>query len=178
MNKTTWSIDQAHSEIGFKVKHMMVSNVYGRFLWFEGDANIDEDNFENSTFTFSADIASVDSGNPDRDVHIQSPDFFDSVHYPKMTFKSTSIGRVDDENFTVTGDLTIKDITKPVTLSVEYSGLSMVDPWGDTKRGLSANGKINREDWGLTWNSALEAGGVLVGKEVTLSLDVQFVKQN
>ena len=95
-----------------------------------------------------------------------------------MTFKSTSIGRVDDENFTVTGDLTIKDITKPVTLSVEYSGLSMVDPWGNTKRGLSANGKINREDWGLTWNSALEAGGVLVGKEVTLSLDVQFVKQN
>lgn len=177
MSTTRWSIDRTHSEIGFKVKHMMVTNVYGRFLDFDGDAQIDEETFENSSFSFNAKIESVDTGNTDRDNHLQSADFFDSTQYPTLTFKSTSIGKVDDGYYRVTGDLTIRDTTKPVTLNVEYNGVSMVDPWGQTKKGLSATAKINRKDWGLTWNAALEAGGVLVSEDINLTLEVQFIKQ-
>jgi polyisoprenoid-binding protein YceI len=178
MSTTRWSIDRTHSEIGFKVKHMMVTNVYGRFLDFDGEAQIDEETFENSSFSFNAKIESVDTGNTDRDNHLQSADFFDSTQYPTLTFKSTSIGKVDDQYYRVTGDLTIRDTTKSVTLNVEYNGVSMVDPWGQTKKGLSANGKINRKDWGLTWNAALEAGGVLVSEDINLTLEAQFIKQS
>lgn len=177
MSTTRWSIDRTHSEIGFKVKHMMVTNVYGRFLDFDGEAQIDEETFENSSFLFNAKIESVDTGNTDRDNHLQSADFFDSTQYPTLTFKSTSIGKVDGGYYRVTGDLTIRDTTKPVTLNVEYNGVSMVDPWGQTKKGLSATAKINRKDWGLTWNAALEAGGVLVSEDINLTLEAQFIKQ-
>jgi polyisoprenoid-binding protein YceI len=155
----------------------MVTNVYGRFLDFDGEAQIDEETFENSSFSFNAKIESVDTGNTDRDNHLQSADFFDSTQYPTLTFKSTSIGKVDGGYYRVTGDLTIRDTTKPVTLNVEYNGVSMVDPWGQTKKGLSATGKINRKDWGLTWNAALESGGVLVSEDINLPLEAQFIKQ-
>lgn len=177
MSTTRWSIDRTHSEIGFKVKHMMVTNVYGRFLDFDGEAQIDEETFENSSFSFNAKIESVDTGNTDRDNHLQSADFFDSTQYPTLTFKSTSIGKVDGGYYRVTGGLTIRDTTKPVTLNVEYNGVSMVDPWGQTKKGLSATAKINRKDWGLNWNAVLEAGGVLVSEDINLTLEAQFIKQ-
>jgi polyisoprenoid-binding protein YceI len=178
MSTTKWSIDRTHSEIGFKVKHMMVTNVYGRFLEFDGDAQIDEEKFDNSSFSFHAGIASIDTGNTDRDTHLKSPDFFDETHYPRLRFVSTSINKVGDDSYRILGDLTIRDKTNPVALDVEYNGLNMVDPWGQTKKGFSATGKINRKDWGLTWNSSLDAGGVLVGEDINLSLEAQFVKQN
>lgn len=176
MNTTTWALDPAHSEIVFKVKHMMFTNVSGSFTQFEGSATTDGDDFNNASFDFSADVASVNTGNADRDGHLQSVDFFDAAQHPKLTFKSTAFTKKSEGEYTLTGDLSIHGVTKPVTLDVEFGGTAK-DPWGNTKAGLSATGKINRKDFGLTWNSALETGGVLVGEEVKLAIELQFIKQ-
>jgi polyisoprenoid-binding protein YceI len=174
---TKWSIDDKHSEIGFKVKHMMVTNVHGRFLEFEGNAEIDEDNFINSSFTFTANVDSINTGISDRDKHLKTTDFFNTKEYPTLTFKSTSITETDVNTYRIVGELTIREITNTITLNAEYDGATLIDPWGSTKRGLSATGKINRKDWGLTWNNTLNSGGLLVGEDVNLNLEVQFVKQ-
>lgn len=176
MAKATWAIDPTHSEIGFKVKHMMFTNVSGKFNLFDAEIQNEEENFETAAINFSAEVNSINTGNDDRDNHLRSADFFDVENFGKLTFKSTSVKKVNEGEYKISGDLTIKDVTKNITLDTEYSGL-MKDPWGNTKIGLSLNGKINRKEFGLTWNAALETGGVLVGEDIKLNAEVQFVKQ-
>jgi polyisoprenoid-binding protein YceI len=176
MAKSTWAIDPTHSEIGFKVKHMMFTNVSGKFNQFDATIENEDDDFTTSKISFSAEVNSVDTANADRDNHLRSADFFDVEAFARLSFKSTSIQKSNEGLYQVSGDLTIKDVTKNVTFETEYSGL-MKDPWGNTKIGLSINGKINRKDFGLTWNAALETGGVLVGEDIKLAAEVQFLKQ-
>jgi polyisoprenoid-binding protein YceI len=176
MAKSTWAIDPTHSEIGFKVKHMMFTNVSGKFKDFDATIENEDDNFETSKIKFSADVTSIDTNSADRDNHLRSADFFDVDNFSKLSFTSTDIKKIDDNTFKITGDLTIKDVTKSVVLDAEYSGL-MKDPWGNTKAGISLTGKINRKDFGLTWNAALETGGVLVGEEIKLQSEIQLIKQ-
>lgn len=176
MEKSTWTIDPTHSEIGFKVKHMMFTNVSGKFNQFEATIENQDEAFETSKINFSTDVNSVDTSNTDRDNHLKSADFFDADNFPKLTFTSTEIQKITDGEYKISGDLTIKDVTKNISFETEYSGF-MKDPWGNTKIGLSLNGKINRKDFGLTWNAALETGGVLVGEDIKLIAEVQFVKQ-
>ncbi|KGO82401.1 polyisoprenoid-binding protein YceI [Flavobacterium cauense R2A-7] len=176
MAKSNWGIDPTHSEIGFKVKHMMFTNVSGKFNAFEATIENEDDNFETSKINFTAETASVDTNNSDRDNHLRSAEFFEADVYPKLSFVSTSIKKKSENDYEIHGDLTIKDVTKNIVLETEYSGL-MKDPWGNTKAGLSLNGKINRKDFGLTWNAALETGGVLVGEEIKLASEIQLIKQ-
>lgn len=175
MNTTKWIIDPTHSEIGFKVKHMMFTNVSGRFLKYEGTFLTDGDNFENASISFSADIDSIDTGNTDRDNHLKSADFFDATSHPKLSFTASSFSKSGD-GYEMAGDLSVHGATKFVKLPVEFSGL-MTDPWGNTKAGLIITGKINRKDWGLNWNAALETGGVLVSEEVRLNIELQLIRQ-
>lgn len=176
MSTTKWAIDPTHSEIGFKVKHMMFTNVSGSFQQFDATVETEGDDFENAKIEFSADVASVTTANADRDNHLKSGDFFDAEQFPKMTFTATSFTKESESEYELKGDLTLRGVTKPVKLDVEFGGTAK-DPWGNLKAGLSATGKINRKDWGLNWNSALEAGGVLVGEEVKLVIELQFIKQ-
>ena len=175
MATTKWSIDPTHSEVGFKVKHMMFTNVSGKFKTYDAEITTEDDDFTKSEISFSADINSIDTNNTDRDNHLKSADFFDAENHPKLTFKSSSLTKSGDE-YQLTGELSLHGITKTVKLDAEVSGL-LKDPWGNTKVGLNIEGKINRKDWGLNWNSALETGGVLVGEEVKLSIELQFAKQ-
>lgn len=176
MDTIKWSIDRAHSEIGFKVKHMMFTNVHGRLEEFTATAESNGDDFDHARFSFNAMAASISTGSEDRDNHLRGEDFFNVEEFPEISFLSTSMMKVDNNNYVMLGDLTMRGVTKPVTLSVEFNGI-MNDPWGNTKSGFSATAKLNRTDWGLTWNSVLETGGVLISEEVVLSIDVQFVKQ-
>ncbi len=175
MATSKWNLDPSHSEIGFKVKHMMFTNVSGKFNGFEATVTNEDDNFETSKISFSADVATIDTNNTDRDNHLKSADFFEVEKFPKLTFVSTGVKKTSEGSFVVSGDFTIKDVTKTIDLDVEYSGL-MKDPWGNTRTGFVITGKINRKDFGLTWNAALETGGVLVGEEVKFNIDVQLVK--
>jgi len=175
MATSKWNLDPSHSEIGFKVKHMMFTNVSGKFNAFEATVTNEDDNFETSKISFSADVASIDTNNTDRDNHLRSADFFEVEKFPKLTFVSTGVKKTGEGSYVVSGDFTIKDVTKTIDLDVEYSGL-MKDPWGNTRTGFVITGKINRKDFGLTWNAALETGGVLVGEEVKFNIDVQLVK--
>jgi len=176
MAKSTCAIDPAHSEIGFKVKHMMFTNVSGKFNVFEATIENEDDNFESSKIKFSTEAASIDTRNSERDNHLRSADFFDVDNFPKIYFASTGIRTVDKNNYEVEGDLTIRGVTKNITLAVSYSG-PMKDPWGNIKTGFSLSSKINRKDFGLTWNAVLESGGVLVSEEIKIVSEVQFVKQ-
>lgn len=173
---TKWAIDPAHSEIHFKVRHMMVSNVTGSFGQFEGSVESETDDFQGADIEFSADVASISTNNTDRDNHLKSDDFFNAEHYPKLSFKSTSFSKKSDGDYELKGDLTIRDVTKPVTLAVEYNGTA-VDPYGQTKAGFEISGKINRKDYNLKWSAVTEAGNVVVSDEVRLVLNVQLVKQ-
>lgn len=171
---TKWAIDPTHSEITFKVKHLMFTNVSGRFMKF--NASIETDHaFENSKIKFTGSVDSLTTGNADRDTHLMSPDFFDAPQFPEIIFKSTSINKITDSDYELLGDLTMHGVTKPVKMTAEYGGI-MTDPWGNSKLGLSLIGKINRKDWGLNWNAPLEAGGVLVGEEIKLDIGLQFTK--
>jgi len=176
MSTTKWSIDPTHSEIGFKVKHMMFTNVSGSFQKFDASIETEDDNFENAKIEFTGDVDSITTGNTDRDTHLLSPDFFDAAAFPKLTFSATSFKKQNEGEYELKGDLTLHGVTKPAQLDVEFGGLAK-DPWGNLKAGMSISGKINRKDWNLNWNSALEAGGVLVGEEVKLNIELQFVKQ-
>ncbi len=176
MATTKWAIDPTHSEIGFKVKHMMFTNVSGKFENYDASITTDGDTFENASISFSADVNSVDTRNTDRDNHLKSADFFDAENHPKLTFKASSFTKVDDDNYELSGDLSLRGVTNFVKLPVEFSGL-MKDPWGNTKAGLNISGKISRKEWGLNWNSALETGGVLVSDDVRLNIELQLVKQ-
>lgn len=176
MSNSVWAIDPSHSEIGFKVKHMMFTNVSGKFNTFEAEITNQDDKFETSAISFTADVKSIDTASGDRDNHLRSADFFDVEKFPSLKFVSTGMQKLSETEYKVTGDFTIKDITKPITLDAEYSGL-MKDPWGNTRAGFILNGKINRKDFGLTWNAALETGGVLVGEDVKLVCEIQLVKK-
>ncbi len=169
-----WTIDPTHSEIGFKVKHMMFTNVKGFFNDYTADITFNDD-LKEADLQFEAKINSIFTNNADRDNHLKSADFFDADQFPSLKFKSTQISGSGDD-YEIKGDLTIKGITRPVTLKGEFSGL-MSDPWGNTKVGLNLAGKINRKDFGLTYNAALETGGVLVGEDVQLNAEVQLVEQ-
>lgn len=155
---------------------MMFTNVSGHFTSFEAGIENEDDRFETSSIHFSADVNSINTNNTDRDNHLRSADFFDVEKFPKLTFITTSIQKLKEGEYKITGDLTIKDVTKSITLDTEYSGL-MKDPWGNTKAGIAMQGKINRKDFGLSWNAALETGGVLVGEEIKLQAEVQLIKK-
>ncbi len=172
---TTWNIDPAHSAAEFKVKHMMISNVKGKFSGISGVLHRFEADDTRSALEVSIDAGTINTHDAQRDGHLKSADFFDVEKFPAMTFKSTHIEQ-KGSGFAVTGDLTIHGVTRPVILNVEEVSEPAKDPWGNTRIGLSATAKINRKDFGLTWNTALETGGLLVGDEVTIALDVQFIK--
>ena len=170
-NKTNWSIDPTHSEVAFKVKHMMISTVTGYFEDFQATAKTDGESFNNAVIEFSAKTASINTKNKDRDAHLKSDDFFNSEKFPEIKFASKSF---DGEQ--LTGDLTIRDVTKEITLDAEFNGIA-VDPYGQTKAGFEVNGEINRKDFNLTWSAVTEAGSIVVSDKVKLAIDVQFVKQ-
>ncbi|WP_410005164.1 YceI family protein [Aequorivita nionensis] len=169
--KTVWNIDTTHSEINFKVKHMMISTVTGSFEKFDGKVEASNDDFKNGNFSFSAEIDSVNTNNKDRDNHLKSDEFFGAEKNSKLTFKSKSF----DGNKMI-GDLTIKGVTKEVELETEFNGTA-VDPYGQTKAGFEFEGQINRKDFGLTWNAVTEAGSVVVSDKVKLIASLQFIKQ-
>jgi polyisoprenoid-binding protein YceI len=174
--KTKWNLDPTHSEIGFKVKHMMITNVSGSFGTFHVDTETAGNDFETAIINFTADLQSISTANPDRDNHLKSPDFFDAASFPKLKFASTKVGKKNEGEFIIEGDLTIKDVTKKIKLNAEFGGIGK-DPWGNEKAGFTLTGKINRTDFGLNWNAALETGGVLVSEEVRLFAEIQLVKQ-
>ncbi len=177
MSTTTWEIDPVHSSIQFKVRHMMIANVKGEFTTVRGTLNLDNDDISRSTLDASIDVASINTRDSQRDTHLKSADFFDVERFPTMTFRSTAIRPAKKGELTLAGDLTIHGVTKPVTLEVEGPTPEGKDPWGNTRMGASAMTKINRKDFGLMWNAPLEAGGVLVGDDVNITLDLEFVKK-
>ncbi|SKB60648.1 Polyisoprenoid-binding protein YceI [Sphingobacterium nematocida] len=171
----TWNLDTAHSEIEFKVRHMMISTVKGQFKNFEVSINSESDDISKGTVSVKIDTTSLDTKNEQRDQHLKSSDFFDATEFPTITFVSTSVvGDVQDE-FKINGDLTVKGITKPIVVKAEFGGIAK-DPWGNEKVGYTVKGAINRSDFGLTWNAALETGGVMVSEEVKFEGELQFVK--
>ncbi|MDQ0268472.1 YceI family protein [Cytobacillus purgationiresistens] len=175
MTKTKWALDSAHSSVDFAIKHMMIANVKGTFNQFDAVIEADPEDLTTASIELTIDLASIDTRNEDRDNHLRSADFFNVENNPKMTFKSAKIESKGDGEYDVTGDLTISGVTKSETIAVTYEG-SGVDPWGNVKAGFTAQGSLSRSDYGLTWNSALETGGVLVGDKVKISLDIQAAK--
>ena len=173
---TTWTIDPTHTEVGFAVRHLMISTVRGRFGAVSGTVLVDEANPRNSRLDVTIDTTSIDTRQEQRDAHLRSADFFDAAQYPAMRFVSKRVEGDVTTEFRVTGDLTIRNVTREVTLDVTAEGQGM-DPWGNQRAGFSAKGKINRGDFGLTWNQLLEAGGVAVGDEIKLSIDTELVRQ-
>lgn len=171
--RTTWKLDPSHSTIEFVAKHMMITTVRGRFAEFEGTIVADEANIGASSVEVTMKAASIDSRADQRDAHLRSPDFLDVEKYPEVTFRSTRVEGSKDK-FTVTGDLTIRDVTRPITLDATFEGTGK-DPWGGTRSSFSASGKFDRRDYGLTWNVALEAGGILVSNEVKIQIEAQAV---
>ena len=169
-----YTLDVSHSRLGFVARHAMVTKVRGQFGAFTGTARIDEANPSASKVDLSIDVASVETGSADRDGHLKSGDFFDAETYPTITFTSTKVER-DGDDWNITGDLTIKDVTKPVTIEFEQTG-SAVDPFGNTRVGFEGDVTVNRKDWDLTWNAALETGGVLVSEKVKLEFDVSAIR--
>ena len=173
---TTWKLDPAHSSAEFKVKHMMISNVKGRFSGLNGTLLEHATDASLSSIEATVDVSTVNTHDAQRDGHLKSADFFDAEKYPAMSFESTQVVRKGEEEYAVTGDLTIHGVTKPVTFEVEGPSAPAKDPWGNTRIGLSATTKINRKDFGLTWNATLETGGFLVGEDVHVTLDLEFIK--
>ena len=168
-----WIVDPLHTDVQFKVKHLMINTVTGEFGSFAVNMESEKEDYSDARITFSADIASISTKNEMRDNHLKSDDFFNAEKYPQMTFTSTAFTPKGGDKYSLTGDLTIRDITKPVTLDVEYGG-SMVDFYGNIKTGFEISGKINRKDFGLMWNGVTEAGGIVVSDDVRLHLNVQL----
>jgi polyisoprenoid-binding protein YceI len=173
---TKWVIDPMHSEVQFKVKHLVISTVSGFFKSFEGTLETENDDFEDASISFALNIDSIDTNQSQRDEHLKSADFFDAAKHPQITFKSTSFKKTGDDEFALVGDLTIKGVTKSVKMAAEYGG-STTDFYGNTKAGFEVTGKINRKDFGLTWEGVTEAGSIVVGEDIKLLINVQFAKQ-
>jgi len=175
MTKNKWAIDPAHSSVDFSVRHMMIANVKGTFNSFNATIEADPTDLTSATIEFSVETGSVDTRNKDRDAHLVSADFFDVENHQTMTFKATSIEKIDEGEYNVSGDLTLLGVTKQETFAVNFEGQGK-DPWGNEKVGFSAEGSVNRSDYGLVWNAALETGGVLVGDKVKINLQIQAAK--
>lgn len=174
--ETKWTVDNMHSEIGFKVKHMMITNVSGNFSDFSADATTQGDDFSTAQFNFSAAINSINTGVADRDAHLKADDFFNAEVYPSMIFKSSEVVKKTDDEFKLIGDLTIRDTTKKVELDVDFGGI-VVDPYGQTKAGLTISGKIKRSEFGLKWSAVTEAGSIVLSDDIRLNSEIQFIKQ-
>ncbi len=175
--KTTWAIDNSHSHVQFKIKHLMISTVTGSFTKFNASVETQGDDFGKAAIQFSAEINSIHTGDTQRDGHLLSADFFDAEKYPTLSFRSTGLEEDASGNYLMNGELEIKGEIKPVQLKVAFEGIAK-DPWGNTKAGFNLEGKISRKDWGLTWNAPLEAGGLLVSDEVKIICEVQLIKQS
>jgi polyisoprenoid-binding protein YceI len=176
MANIKWNLDPTHSELQFKVKHLMITNVTGSFADFSVEAESEDEHFNAPVISFAAKVSSINTANEQRDGHLKSVDFFDAEKYPELIFKSLLVKNKDEDgNFELVGDLTIKDVTKQVTLKVEFGGVAK-DPWGNVKAGFTVNTKINRTEFGLTWNAPIEAGGVLVSEEVKIAAEIQLIK--
>ncbi|WP_224997779.1 YceI family protein [Cesiribacter sp. SM1] len=176
METTKWVLDPTHSELGFKIKHLMISNVTGSFTKFDAIAETEGDDFSKAKVVSNIEVASINTNNSQRDEHLRNADFFEVETHPNMHFESTRVEKVDDDTYNLFGNLTIKGTTKPVKVTAEYSGI-VRDPYGNTKAGFSLSGKINRKDWGINYNAALETGGVMLGEELKIQGEVQLVKQ-
>lgn len=175
METIKWEIDPSHSELLFKIKHLEIATLTGRFDEITGTAEADDD-FENASFSFTTNVNSINTNDKNRDIHLKSADFFDAEKFPKITFHSTKFKRIGDTTFEIIGKLTIKENTKPTILHIEYGGTN-IDHWGNTKAGLKVKGIINRKDYGLTWNAAIETGGVLVSEEVRINANIELIKK-
>lgn len=176
MATTNWVLDPAHSEVLFKVKHMMITNVTGQFNDFSIEASTEEEDFTKAQIKFSANVNSINTKNEQRDAHLKSGDFFDAEQFPQITFIPTKVENVDsDGSYDLLGDLTIRDVTRNVKVAVEFGGVNK-DPWGNTKAGFTINAKINRSDFGLNWNAILETGGVMVSDEIRIMAEIQLTK--
>lgn len=173
--QTNWGLDKSHSKIGFSVTHMIITETEGQFNSFDVKVVSKNDNFEDAQIDFSADVNSIDTDNEKRDAHLKGDDFFSAEKFPKMTFVGKSFKKVSDKNYKLVGNLTIRDVTKEVTLDVKYNG-TVKDPWGNTKAGFKVSGEINRFDFGLKWNAALETGGLVVSEDVTLNINLELNK--
>lgn len=176
MKKTKWVLDPAHSELGFKIKHLMISNVSGSFKNFQAEVETEGTDFSSAQVALTVEMTSISTNNEQRDVHLRNADFFEVEKYPELVFRSTRVEMADSDSFALHGELTLKGITKPVKLSVEYNGLTK-DPWGGERAGFLVTGKIKRSDWGINFNAALEAGGLVLGEEVKINSEIQLVKQ-
>ena len=176
MAQSVWVLDPTHSEVQFRAKHLVISTVTGNFKSFEGKAVSENEDFSNANIEFSIDAASIDTNQEQRDAHLRSADFFDAEKYPQLVFKSASFEKVNGDEYTLKGDLTIKNITKPITLHVEYGGIAD-DSYGNTKAGFEVVGKVSRKEFDLLWNGITEMGSIVVGDEIKLVLNVQFAKQ-
>jgi polyisoprenoid-binding protein YceI len=173
---STWSVDPVHSVVEFRIKHMMISHVKGQFTGVSGILSLDEGNVEDSSIAATVEVSSLNTSDGQRDAHLKSADFFDAENFPTISLRSSRISSIPDGGLLVSGQLSIRGVTRDVEFAVDGPSNPAKDPWGNTRIGLSATTRINRKDFGLTWNSALEAGGFLVGEEVAISLDLQFVK--
>lgn len=177
MATKTWAIDPIHSEVHFKIKHLMITNVTGSFNIFAVSVATEEENFSKAKISFTADVASVNTGNEQRDGHLKSADFFDATSYPQIKFIATKTENVDnDGSYELYGDLTIRDVTKSIKLDVEFGGV-VKDMYGNTKAGFTINGKINRKDFGLAWSGITEAGGIVLSEEVKIMSEIQLIEQ-
>lgn len=174
--ETNWKVDSMHSEVGFKVRHMMISNVSGSFGSFDVTAQTNGDDFSAAKFDFSAAIDSINTGVADRDGHLKSPDFFDAENHPALKFTSTDVKKVSDDALEISGNLEIKGTVKPVVFKAEFAGIA-VDPYGQTKAGMTLSGSIKRSEFGLTWSAVTEAGHIVVADEIKLGAELQFIKQ-
>lgn len=174
--ETNWKIDNLHSSVGFKVRHMMISNVSGTFGNISAEATTNGDDFTTARMNFKAEIDTINTGVADRDAHLKSADFFDAANHPELLFHSTGVKQVTSDELEISGEMTIHGVTKPVSLKAEFAGIA-VDPYGQTKAGLSVTGKIKRSDFGLTWSAVTEAGNIVVGDEIKLECEIQLIKQ-
>src|SRR5687767_11231584 len=176
MNTNKWTLDQSHSEIQFKVKHLMISTVTGSFTNFNGTVKTNGDDFTTARIQLTAAIDSISTNNEQRDAHLKNGDFFDAENHPQLTFESSKLEKIDDENYTLFGTLTMRGASKEVELNVEYGGITQ-DPWGNTRAGFSVTGKIDRQEFGISFGAVTETGGLLLGNDVKISANVEFVKE-
>ncbi|MEI8278936.1 MAG: YceI family protein [Bacteroidota bacterium] len=176
MTTTKWNLDPTHSEIQFKVRHMMITNVSGEFKKFEANVETEGDDFSTAKIQFSADVDSIDTKNEQRDGHLKSADFFDAANHPTLSFVGTEMEKKDPENYILHGNFTMRGNTKPIALNVEHGG-TVVDAWGNTRAGFTIEGKLSRKEFGLEWSAVTETGGIVVSDEVKLHVSVQFIKQ-
>jgi len=176
MTTTKWTLDPTHSDLGFKIKHLMISNVSGSFKDFQAEVQTKGEDFSTAQINVAAEMASLSTNNEQRDAHLRTSDFFEVDKFPQLKFKSTRVDKVDNDTLVLHGELTLKGITKAVKLNVEINGVAK-DPWGGERAGFVVTGKIKRSEWGVTFNSALETGGVMLGEEVTINGEIQLIKQ-